>query len=310
MNGNAIMWRFNLIDKAIRFIKEILVKIKFRIWEIYRDKHLVNNAREIQNNMKLLPYESDFLSLIDHFCKTNKFNMNELKRYDNIRLFIFKLCLKNGINITAFPLERTKRELILKQEQREPDGFYSVVDKLKKVQLYDIKTIDVIRDCDDFIVQNISEPIYGYKAITETNGRLLAKKCEYKLNIPSTTNVRNPYTTDFQDCYLHFCTTMECVLLCPGRTDYLDSIKNYRKEYSTTIRLFRVKAEGHCVQYSGDWWVTNNLTVIEEVTKEEIYSYFMDNLDLKARVMKHLNLNHDFWDEFLKSEIPLFNNLI
>ena len=67
-----------------------------------------------------------------------------------------------------------------------------------------------------------------------------------------------------------------------------------------------MKAEGHCVQYSGDWWVTNKLTVINEVTKEDIYSYFMNNSLIKAKVMKHLKLNRDFWDGFLKSEIPPF----
>ncbi len=113
--------------------------------------------------------------------------------------------------------------------------------QISRYRLSDIKTIDVIRDCDDVIVQNISEPMYGYKAIPEINGRLLAKDCGYRLNMPCIINVRNPYITDFRDCYLHFCTTMECVALCPGRTDYLESIKNYRKEYPSTIRLFRVK---------------------------------------------------------------------
>lgn len=295
-----------MIDVAKRYINEILVKVKFKIWIKNRDKHTIDQTRELQDNMTLLPYENDFLFFIYKFSEINRIYINELKKYGNIRLYVFKIRLKNDMVITAFPLELTKHELILKQEQRESDGFHSVGDKEKKVQLYDIKTIDVIRDCDDVIVQNISEPMYGYKAIPEINGRLLAKDCEYRLNIPCIINLRNPYVTDFQDCYLHFCTTMECVALCPGRTDYLGSIKNYRKENPFTIRLFRVKAEGHCVQYSGDWWVTNNLTVIEEVTKEEIYSYFMNNLHLKAKVTKYLNLSHDFWDDFLKSEIPLF----
>lgn len=78
--------------------------------------------------------------------------------------------------------------------------------------------------------------------------------------------------------------------------------KNYKRGSLSAIRLFQVKAEGHCVQYSGDWWVTNKLTVIKEVTKEDIYSYFMNNSFIKAKVMKHLKLNHDFGTVFLNQK--------
>ncbi|WP_243759506.1 hypothetical protein [[Clostridium] symbiosum] len=297
-----------MIDEVKRYVKEILMIVEFEIWERNRKKHMILQTRNIQNNMTLLPYESDFLCLIYDYCKMNRIYINEIKKYNNVRLYVFKILLKNNMDITAFPVGITKHELILRCEQQEPDGFHSVVDKEIKIQLCDIKVIKVIRDCDDVDVGNleISKPMYGYKAIPEINGRLKTKGCEYRLNIPCIVKVRNPYATDFQDCYLHFCTTIEGVALCPGRTDYLESINNYKKGSLSAIRLFRVKAEGHCVQYSGDWWVTNKLTVINEVTKEEIYSYFMNNSLIKAKVIKHLKLNHDFWDGFLKSEIPPF----
>ena len=92
--------------------------------------------------------------------------------------------LKNDIEITAFPWELRIPELIIKQEKQKPDGLYVMMDKEEMVKLYDIKTINVIRDCDEFKANNISEPMYGYKAIPEINGKLQAKGYEYRLNTP------------------------------------------------------------------------------------------------------------------------------
>ena len=298
-----------MIDEVKKKLKEIKENVKYRVWEKNRGKRLICQVRDIQDQMVLLPSESDFLANISTFCEKNKSNIELLDKYEYTRLYIFKICLKNDIEITAFPWELRIPELIIKQEKQKPDGLYVMMDKEEMVKLYDIKTINVIRDCDEFKDINISEPMYGYKAIPEINGKLQAKGYEYRLNTPCKTDERNPYITDFRECYFHFCITMECVALCPGRTEYLESIKNYRTGYPGVIRLFRVKAEGHCIQYSGDWWVTNNLTVIEEVTKEEIYSYFMDNVDLKAKVMKHLGFNENFWNDFIKSELPPFIEL-
>ena len=97
---------------------------------------------------------------------------------------------------------------------------------------------------------------------------------------------------------------MEGVALCPGPTSYLSSIKHYTKGRDV-FRLFRVKAEGHCLEMNDDldWWITNKITILEEVSKEEIYQYYMENPRAREAVTQEEQLPPNFWDEFLKSEI-------
>ena len=52
-----------MIDEIKKYVKEILMIVEFEIWERNREKHMILQTRNIQNNMTMLPYESDFLCL-------------------------------------------------------------------------------------------------------------------------------------------------------------------------------------------------------------------------------------------------------
>ena len=68
-----------MIDEIKKYVKEILMIVEFEIWERNREKHMILQTRNIQNNMTMLPYESDFMCLIHDYCKMNRIYINEIK---------------------------------------------------------------------------------------------------------------------------------------------------------------------------------------------------------------------------------------
>lgn len=284
--------------------KKLNILIRTWLWERNRGKNIVLKTRKLypDDRLTFYPYESDYDYLIHQYCKINRENFLKLGRYTGVYTFLFRLYMKNGEILLGFPIKFSNNILTLKKEKSEPDGYHTAQEEKIDIHIFKIEYISALRDSDDFHGISVDEPIMGYKAIPEENGKLTTYSCTYKLNEKKEVDIRNPYETDFQDCYLHFCTSMEGVALCPGSTDYLTSIKNYVDGYSV-IRLFRVKAEGHCVNMKGDWWVTNTLTVLEEVSKNEIYRYYMENPKSREQVSAKLDLSPDFWNEFLESEI-------
>lgn len=280
------------------------VLLKNWLWERKREKNRVIMTRSLfpVDKLTFYPYESDYEYLIHEYCKRNARDLSLLGRYTNIHPYVFRLYMQNGEILLGFPVKLSSNVLTLKKEKSEPDGYHTALSEEFNVNLFEIEHISAICDSDDFHAIYVKEPIIGYKSIPEENGKLFTKGHTYKLNEKNVVGIRNPYITDFQECYLHFCTSMEGVALCPGPTDYLTSIKNYADGYGV-MRLFRVKAEGHCVNMGGDWWVTNTLTVLEEVSKHEIYRYYMQNPKAREQVSAYYRLSPDFWEEFLESKI-------
>lgn len=277
--------------------------IQFRTWywkKKYANRVLTSRIFPPNGRLILNPYESDYEYQIFQYCQRNTPIFGD----DDIPSYLFKIHLTNGDILLGFPVKFAGNLLTLRAEKSEADGFHTATSKEFNVHLYKIKQISAIRNSDDWHPIFEKEPIYGYKAIPESNGRLSAKGHVYRLNKPNVLSISNPYTTDFSECYFHFCTSLEGVALCPGNTHYLTSIKNYTEGLGA-VRLFRVKAEEHCIQLDRDrgWWVTNKLTVLEEVRKEEIYQYFMDNPDARSIVSKKEDLTPDFWEAFRQSQI-------
>lgn len=285
-------------------LEKLNILIKTWLWERKREKNRVGKTRRIypDDRLTFYPHESDYESLIYEYCDKNVRDFSMLGNYTNIHPSVFQLYMQNGEICLGFPIKFSNNLLVLRKEKSEQDGYHTALTEEFSIYLFEIEHISAIRDSDDFRAIYVQEPIFGYKSIPEENGKLLTKGHTYELNEQNVVEVRNPYDTDFQDCYFHFCTSMEGVALCPGPTDYLTSIKNY-VDGCLVERLFRVKAEGHCVKMSGDWWVTNTITILDEVSKSEIYQYYTENPKAKELVSAHENLSSDFWEEFLKSEI-------
>ena len=61
-------------------------------------------------------------------------------------------------------------------------------------------------------------------------------------------------------------------------------------------RVFKVKAEGHCCKYGGHW-VSNKLTIISEVTQDEIIEYFNSDPE-KLKIVK--GMPDKVWDKYLE----------
>lgn len=289
--------------------EKLTVLIKIWLWNRKREKNQVKMERILHPYEKLTfyPYESDYEYLINEYCEKTKRELSMLENYTNVNPFVFRLYMQSGELLLGFPVQLSNNLLTLRKEKSEPDGYHTALEEEFNIYLFEIEHISVIRASDDFQPIYVKTPIFGYKSIPDENGKLLTKGHTYKINEKYKVEIRNPYITDFQDCYLHFCTSMECVALCPGPTDYLSSIKDYVNGQCVR-RLFRVKAEGHCVNIDGDWWVTNTLTVLEEVGKNEIYQYYKDNPKARAQVSAHYGLSQNFWEEFLNSEITPYVN--
>lgn len=282
--------------------ERVHIQIRTWLWERKIAKNVVLSTRNIYPNERLTlnPYQSDYKYLINAYCKRN---LSALEGCGDSAI-VFKVYKKNGDMLLGFPVQLAKNLLTMREEERKQDGCYTALPEEFSVYLFDIEQISAIRAEDDFQAVYVDEPILGYKSIPEENGKLFTKGHTYRLNEPNILGIKSPYEWDLGEWYFHFCTSMEGVALCQGPTDYLTTIKNYA-EGRGACRLFRVKAEEHCLKMNGnlDWWVTNKITVLEEVSKEEIYQYYMENPRARERVEKHYALTPDFWDEFLKSPI-------
>lgn len=284
--------------------EKLNILIKTWVWKRKRIKSEVKRTRSLfpVDRLTFYPNESDYEYLIYEYCKKNTRDFSMLGKYTNIHPCVFRLYMQNGEILLGFPIQLSNNLLTLKKEKSESDGYHTALTEVFNIYLFEIEHISAIHDSDDFHAVCVKEPILGYKSIPEENGKLLTKGHTYELNEQNIVEIQNPYVTDFQDCYLHFCTSMEGVALCSGPTDYLTSIKNYI-DGNSVVRLFRVKAEGHCINIDNDWWVTNTLTVLEEVSKNEIYQYYIKNTKAREHVSAHYKLSPDFWENFLKSEI-------
>lgn len=246
-----------------------------------------------------------FADIMDNIAMVNQTKRDKFG--NSIRRKIVEVTLRDTADvIKGFPICYEDMYLILKEDLYSPtveDGMHRMGSREIKLPLYQIAKVKVKREDDDVYVQDIEEPIIGYKAVTEHDGVLKANNYIYEIGVPYEEEQKNPYQADYQDCYSHFCRTIEDVLKCPGGTDYIHSqLKAKMKIGTSVIRLFRVKAEKHCLHNTQYGWVTNKLTLLEEVTHDEIVEYFNQSEELRAQVIERMNNTYNETFEWAQYE--------
>nr|WP_025774306.1 hypothetical protein [Clostridium botulinum] len=144
------------------------------------------------------------------------------------------------------------------------------------------------------------------------DGILTTHKYIYEIGIPYEEPQRNRYHTNFQDVYSHFCLRIEDVLL--NYRDFITlPIKFSKGKGDGEQRLFEVKGEGHCFKNPDCGWVSNRLTIIREVCKEEIIAYFNESPDLKLKTgeyLEKLNRYENVWEEYENADIKPYKQFM
>lgn len=165
------------------------------------------------------------------------------------------------------------------------NGMFRKGKVLKEIPLSCISYIKIEMDIEKYEEPDVKEPIIGYKGLRLDKGILLANNDYiFDINVPYIESKKNPYKYDYQDIYSHFCQSIEGVI---SWRDFL-SDPNYR--------VFKVKVEGHCCKY-GNHWVSNKLTIISEVTQDEIIEYFNSDPE-KLKIVK--GMPDKVWDKYLE----------
>ncbi|WP_353097072.1 hypothetical protein [Tissierella praeacuta] len=144
------------------------------------------------------------------------------------------------------------------------------------------------------------------------DGVLKAKDYIYEIGIPYEEPQRIRPHTDFQDVYSHFCVRIEDVL---NYRDFITSpIAFSQGNGHSEVRLFKVKGEGHCFKNTTYGWVSNKLTLIREVTKEEIIEYFNKRPELKLEIEKRFEsrdrIHDNVWSEYTKADIKPYKQFM
>lgn len=227
-----------------------------------------------------------------------------------------ELKIKDGTVYNCFPVDLRNDYLICCKDEFDPlieCGTHRIGEVGNSIPLNYILGIRILDIYKDYIEPDVQEPIYGYKGVTLIDGVLKARDYIYEIGIPYEEPQRNPYHTDFQDVYSHFCIRIEDVLL--NYRDFISSPISYSQGMGYgEVRLFLVKGERHCFQNTTYGWVSNRLTLISEVSKEEIITYFNKNPDLKLSTEKHFkDGNSTFEDAFLeyaKADIKPYKEFI
>ena len=267
-------------------------------WKIKFEKQKHRTSCYFHVNSNAIPdidaYDVGLYSKLDQIIDRNKrYQKNKKGKIRSERPLYVKLSLNDSDDIiSGFPIGIQKLYLVLKEDLYSPNldnGLHCMGDNEFKIPFHRISNIRVYFDYADVYCPDVSEPIIGYKAVPEEKGVLRTHNYIYEIGVPYEEEQRNIYITDFQDCYSHFCRKIEDVVMCSGKTDYISSQINYAEDnfFFTITRLFKIKAEKHCLQNTKFGWVSNKLTILEEVTKEDIISYFEKNADAKEKIIKH-----------------------
>lgn len=258
----------------------------------------------------------------------NSFNENEctVKSYDD-RLYGWiyekiidhnKYCelkLRGDTKYNCFLIDLKNDYLVCCKDEYDPDieyGTHRMGDIEKNIPLNYIMGIKKLDIHKDYFEPDVKEPIYGFKGVSVVDGILKANDYIYEIGIPYEEPQRIRPHTDYQDVYSHFCIKIEDVL---SHRDFITSpIMFSQGKGCSSQRLFEVKAEGHCFKNTINGWVSNKLTLIREVTREEIIEYFNKNQKLKLIVedfLKPKNSNYeDIWSEYEKADIKPYKQFL
>lgn len=236
-------------------------------------------------------YIKEFENPSDIINDVIKSNLNVAKLDIGERNKILKI-RKRDLNESEriWPEEIKNNYLIGYNVEYDPNienGMFRKGKVLKEIPLSCISYIKIEMDIEKYEEPDVKEPIIGYKGLRLDKGILLANNDYiFDINVPYIESKKNPYKYDYQDIYSHFCQSIEGVI---SWRDFL-SHPNYR--------LFKVKAEGHCCKY-GNHWVSNKLTIISEVTQDEIIEYFNSDPE-KLKIVK--GMPDKVWDRYLETK--------
>lgn len=234
-------------------------------------------------------YIKEFENPSDIINDVIKSNLNVAKLDIGERNKILKI-RKRDLNESEriWPEEIKNNYLIGYNVEYDPNienGMFRKGKVLKEIPLSCISYIKIEMDIEKYEEPDVKEPIIGYKGLRLDKGILLANNDYiFDINVPYIESKKNPYKYDYQDIYSHFCQSIEGVI---SWRDFL-SDPNYR--------VFKVKAEGHCCKY-GNHWVSNKLTIISEVTQDEIIEYFNSDPE-KLKIVK--GMPDKVWDKYLE----------
>lgn len=226
-----------------------------------------------------------------------------------------ELRLIGDIIYNCFPSDLKEDYLICRKDEYDSNikyGTHRIGDIEMSIPLNHILCIKILDVYKDYFEPDIEEPVFGFKGIEVINGIIKAKNYIYELGIPYEEPQRIRPNTDYQDVYSHFCTRIEDVL---NYRDFIVSpIAFSQGKGCSNQRLFEVKAEGHCFENTTKGWVSNKLTVIREIPREEIIEYFNQNQQLKLIAEEFLEFRNskyeDMWLEYATADIKPYRQFI
>ena len=256
--------------------------IKLKTWE-ENSKYIRYDG--ISNELYIKEFENPS-DIIDDVIR---FNLNVAKLDIGERNKILKI-RKRELNESEriWPEEIKNNYLIGYNVEYDPNienGMFRKGKILKEIPLSCISYIKIESDIEKYEEPDVNEPIIGYKGLRLDKGILFANNDYiFDINVPYIESKKNPYKYDYQDIYSHFCQSIEDVI----------AWRNFLLH--PNYRVFKVKAEGHCCKYGGHW-VSNKLTIISEVTQDEIIEYFNSDPE-KLKIVK--GMPDKVWDKYLE----------
>ena len=255
--------------------------------------------KEWEENSKYIRYDGisnelyikEFENPSDIIDDVIRFNLNVAKLDIGERNKILKIRIRElNESEKIWPEEIKNNYLIGYNVEYDPNidnGMFRKGKILKEIPLSCISYIKIESDIEKYEEPDVNEPIIGYKGLRLDKGILFANNDYiFDINVPYIESKKNPYKYDYQDIYSHFCQSIEDVI----------AWRNFLLH--PNYRVFKVKAEGHCCKYGGHW-VSNKLTIISEVTQDEIIEYFNSDPE-KLKMVK--GMPDKVWDKYLETK--------
>lgn len=252
----------------------------------------------------------------EYNVNSNSFGlMSWIERVERDKEKLLKIKMVDGAEDNFFLIEFKNDYLRCVNDEYDPAVEFGMHQKGQteiRIPINKILKLTIFHVYDDYDAPEVAEPIYGYKGLGLCDGILGDHRYIYELGIPYQEEKRNPYTTDYQDVYSHFCLNMEDVLFRWGR-DYISStMRSSAGLQNFDVRLFKVKGEGHCFKTTQKGWVSNRLTLVEEVSQSEIIEYFSARPELIEKLNQENTRQEDgenIWMRYLNTKIKPYVKL-
>ena len=300
--------------------------VKIKIMQILINIRNVKTPFLCQQCMEIELWKIEKRKLV--FCSSesiyNEYNINGncvgltrwIERLSREKEKLLKIYKTDDTKEYLFPIEFVNDYLWCANDIYDPviDGGIHKKGQMEiRIPINKIRKLKIINIYDDYVAPDVVEPVYGYKGVALSNGILGDGTYIYELDIPYQEEKRNPYKTDFQDVYSHFCLCMEDVLFRWGR-DYISlPMRSSAGLQNSDMRLFKVKGEGHCFKTTQKGWVSNKLTLIKEVSQKEIIAYFSAKPELKDKMINYYaksKVSDNIWIEYMNTEIKPYKKIV